>query len=646
MARWPVAVMLLAATLLVVSGPVGAQVDVDLSIRDVRLEPDGSTQLDVLVRGLTDTDLEQTTFRVLEDGAGVDEPAVETLEDGQVAGENVFTILALDASGSMRGEPIVQVRQAASRAAEVLVAEGIAVGLVSFATEPQVLATPTLDEPRLQRVIAGIEAGGWTALFDAVIASVRAASAFDGIGSIVVFADGEDNRSTATLEEAITAANDAGLAIDVVVLETERLEVETLQPLAEDTGGRLLRAASVDEVAAAFDAVVSDVANRVTLSYESDRLTDDDLQITVVAETPVGSLDATALTLNPRVAPAPPPDVRPPSEVWPPFLGSPLGPWIGVALAFLATLILAWVLLVVPRRSIGEQRLDRGLRVVDRRGAGVPARSGSLPTAQLTERAIELVARVPKPAGFEQRLQARIDRAAWPMRADEFIVLTIASGLLGALLVAAFTGRTAIGVLGGIAGLPLPWLIMSRQVDRRRVAFVEQLPGTLVILAGSLRGGYGLQQAIDAVVRESDDPTSAEFARVLAETRLGLPLEAALEGMAERLDSPDLRWVVMAIAIQKEVGGNLAELLTTVAATMRARGNLRRQIQTLSAEGRLSARVIGAMPALVIAALTIINLDYVQILFVDPRGRLLLVIALGLLVTGALWLRQLVRIEV
>ena len=125
-------------------------------------------------------------------------------------------------------------------------------------------------------------------------------------------------------------------------------------------------------------------------------------------------------------------------------------------------------------------------------------------------------------------------------------------------------------------------------------AFNEGLADTLQLISGSLSAGLSLAQSVDTVVREGMEPIADEFKRVLVETRLGVPLEAALQGVAERMGSKDFEWVVMAIRIQREVGGNLAELLNTVGATLRERDYLRRQVQTLAAEGKLSATFLAA----------------------------------------------------
>ncbi len=135
----------------------------------------------------------------------------------------------------------------------------------------------------------------------------------------------------------------------------------------------------------------------------------------------------------------------------------------------------------------------------------------------------------------------------------------------------------------------LPWLYLGMRKSRRLKAFNGQLAETLQLIAGSLSAGLSLAQSLDTVVREGSDPVAGEFRRALIEARLGVQVEDSLDSIAKRMESADFEWIVMAIRIQREVGGNLAELLLKVAATMRERDYLRRQVKTLSAEGKMSA---------------------------------------------------------
>ena len=159
----------------------------------------------------------------------------------------------------------------------------------------------------------------------------------------------------------------------------------------------------------------------------------------------------------------------------------------------------------------------------------------------------------------------------------------------------------------------MPWLYLGFKRSRRLKAFNAQLAGCLQLMAGSLQAGLSLAQALDTVVREGTEPLAGEFRRALVETRLGVPIEDALESIGERMESADFEWTVMAIRIQREVGGNLAELLLNVAATLRERDYLRRQVKSLSAEGRFSAYILLALPPVHHAVHECVtNPDYLQ----------------------------------
>ncbi|WP_287007181.1 type II secretion system F family protein [Candidatus Aquicultor secundus] len=166
------------------------------------------------------------------------------------------------------------------------------------------------------------------------------------------------------------------------------------------------------------------------------------------------------------------------------------------------------------------------------------------------------------------------------------------------------------------------------------------------MLAGSLRAGYSMLQAISLASEESKPPISDEFKRVLSETRLGLSIEVALNKMAARVESDDFHWMVLAINIQREVGGNLAEILDIVAKTIRERETLKRQIKTLTAEGRLSSYILIALPFAITAILLVINPGYMSLLFTNVLGWIMAGVAGILMIIGIIWMRKIVSIEV
>jgi Flp pilus assembly protein TadB len=197
-----------------------------------------------------------------------------------------------------------------------------------------------------------------------------------------------------------------------------------------------------------------------------------------------------------------------------------------------------------------------------------------------------------------------------------------------------------------VAGWLSMRVLLSVRMGRRRAAFGEQQPDVLQLIASSLQSGFSLAQALDAVVREGTQPAAAEFSRALGEARIGADLADALDGVAARMDSRDMRWTVMAIRIQRSVGGNLAEVLRNTIATMRERSFLRRHVRALSAEGRLSAYVLVALPVLLSGWLFYTSASYMRLLYTTTYGVLMLGGAAVLVVIGALWMRALIKVEV
>jgi tight adherence protein B len=210
-------------------------------------------------------------------------------------------------------------------------------------------------------------------------------------------------------------------------------------------------------------------------------------------------------------------------------------------------------------------------------------------------------------------------------------------------------GFLLFGPVGLVLGLVLPAVLapsfLSVMRGRRRRKFGDQLGETLLLLAGSLRAGYGLVQAVDSVARESEKPMSDEFGRVVVETRLGRDLNEALNAVANRVGSEDFQWVVEAMEIHRDVGGDLAEVLDHVGDTIRARSRVQRQVRALSAEGRMSATVLFILPFGVALLVASSNPDYLDELFTTNAGRVMLVGAGTLLVLGGLWLRRIVKPE-
>jgi tight adherence protein B len=212
-------------------------------------------------------------------------------------------------------------------------------------------------------------------------------------------------------------------------------------------------------------------------------------------------------------------------------------------------------------------------------------------------------------------LKAQLEEAHIPMRPGEFVIVSIAAGLaLGAVLTG-ITGAWIFGAIGVVLGPLGGMAVLKRKVTMRRNAFAEQLPDALSLIASSLSAGHTFLRAIQMMCEESEPPLSEEFARVVSETRLGDSVVDALARMAQRLELRDLDWVVQAIRIQQTVGGKLADLLHTLADFIRAREEVRREVRVLTAEGRMSAWVLGGLPLFLLLAIQVIDPEYMKPMF-------------------------------
>lgn len=337
------------------------------------------------------------------------------------------------------------------------------------------------------------------------------------------------------------------------------------------------------------------------------------------------------------------------------FVGSDASRWVMVlAAAGAAAALVASVPVVLGRRGRHVERALAGYEPPSRE-AGEPAASrsrsvdgpqGPIPPAEtaVVQSGIDLATRLAARSGALGRLERLLEQADVPLRAGELCfylpVVAILTFLAGAVLFGPLIGLVAAGTL-----LVAPIAVLERRRSRRLQQFARMLPGTLSLLAGSLRAGFSLMQGLEAVAQESSDPMRRELQRVFTEVRLGRTVEDALGDVADRMASTDLAWTVMAITIQREVGGNLALLLDTVADTMQQRERLRREVRALTAEGRLSAVILTLFPPGIALALAILNPGYLEILLDHTIGIIAIVAAVAANIVGWIWLRRVIDVE-
>jgi tight adherence protein B len=264
-----------------------------------------------------------------------------------------------------------------------------------------------------------------------------------------------------------------------------------------------------------------------------------------------------------------------------------------------------------------------------------------------------LVGRLLAGLGLGPRIAIALARADLPLKASEFSLIVLTAGGLGFAIGALRVGSVLGPVQGPVAGLALgtvfgavPIFYLRMKVAQRQRAFTAQLPDVLTLLVGSLRAGHGLAQALDTLVEEVQPPAKVEFARVMRAVGLGMPVQGALRDMAERVGSDDLDLIITAITAQYEMGGNLAETLETIGATVRDRINLLREIRVLTAQQRYTGYVLAVLPVVSGVLLFVLNPRYMGGLFEPGWVRLLPVTAIGLQLVGFLIMRRIVDIDV
>lgn len=253
-----------------------------------------------------------------------------------------------------------------------------------------------------------------------------------------------------------------------------------------------------------------------------------------------------------------------------------------------------------------------------------------------------LVSRVPQFADLPSLLEA--SGVSWSVQT--FVLLTVGSAA-GVFLAGLALGRgVLLAALLAAATAWGPYVTLRVRRARRIARFEEGFPDAIDMLGRAIRAGHPLSAGVQMVGQEMGEPVGGEFRRLFEQQRFGVPFAEALMGMVDRVDLVDVRIFATAVLVQREVGGNLAEILDNISAMIRSRFKIRRQLRTYTAQGRLSGMVVGVMPIVVGAAFYVLNPDYIMLLFRHPLGRLMLVMAITLQIFGYFWIRKVVTIEI
>ncbi|CAA9276152.1 MAG: Flp pilus assembly protein TadB, partial [uncultured Blastococcus sp.] len=603
--------------------------------------------------GGSSPDLDEVT--VTFDGAQL-EAVAEPLEDSATTLRRT-AVLAVDVSDSMRGAKFAAAKTAAG-AFLADVPDDVRVGLVTYSGQVRVEQEPTADLTQVAAALDGLTLSRGTRLYDGLRQAVAVAGA-EGARSVLVLSDGRDT-SGSPLARTAAAVEQAGVKVDVVALAQTEADEAMLGRLAEAGNGSVLSADDpaaltrlfADEAAVLARQVLVTVDPPAGLAGQEGTLS---VAVPVDGETvtdeafvtmPAGAARTTAPDEEPVADPQPAPVAAPTRQVSEELMLAGLA---AAALAVAAMVLLAFG----GSRGVRPDAVERGIEAYTRAGARKRAQAEREAEQQagsgsVTKNAVAVAEGILEGRqGLEAALGDRLDAAGSALKPAEWLLThagtVVLAGAAGLLLSGGNVLVTAVALVLGAVG---PWAYLAVRRTRRLKAFGAALADTLQLMAGSLSAGLSLAQSVDTVVREGSDPIAGEFRRALVEARLGVDLEEALAGIAERMESVDFEWVVMAIRIQREVGGNLSELLTKVAETIREREYLVRQVKTLSAEGRLSVWILGGLPPVFTAYLGLANPSYLAPMFSSPPGLFLMGLMVVLLAVGVVWMKKVTKVDV
>ncbi len=631
---------LAALALLMAAAPAGAQLS-EGEIQIVDLDATGYPTIEVTVdvpRSFADTTLTADEFS-LDEGGVAREITVEKLA------ETTGIVLAIDTSGSMAGEAI-----AAAKASALAFVDGLPdshpVAVVGFGDSVVRASELTTDRAATRNAIGSLRATGETSLYDALIesASILQTAGTDRV-ALVLLSDGADTASSATPDAVVGALTSSDVALYSIGLETGDSQLSELSALTDRAGGAFLSTTALADLAAVYDGLAARLANQYRLRFEATSSGPVEVRVVAVSGDRLAGANLVTELKAADAAPAPTTSTDPQASTDPqfleavPFLAPPKGMleagW--VMWAGLGALGFAFATVSYAAFSMAGDKPRRRLEPRATPKAGDTQLSGVATWAS------GLVDRTFLNGTRRGAMNAALDRAGLNLRPGEFIVLVGCVSV--AVLALGWLMHPLIGIIGAIVVALSARSFVGYMGSRRRNRFANQLDNTLLVMAGSLRAGHGIQRALVAVAEESDSPTGEEFTRVVAETRIGRDLVEALQGIADRLGNEDFEWVVRAVAINRELGGNLSEVLDNVGDTIRERNQLRRQVSALSAEGKLSAIVLYVLPFGVAGFVRLTNPTYLSELTKSNFGLGAIGLAILLMIGGGAWIKKIVQVQ-
>jgi len=607
----------------------------------------------VVVRRIDSTSITAVKVDIATPGTVVDPKGVTLRENGSPARDlrvgrladaktPAATVLLIDTATSMSDASKISEVKTAAKALVAGKGPSEQMAVVAYGGTSRVVQDLTADRAAITNAIDRLAVSGTPALYAGVrMASNLLINRTDLLGSMVIVGDSGNATKLTTGTDASADLVSTKAMTFVIGLRPGPGSLADLAALASAAHGRYVDAADGAGVTRAFTGVHDSLAGQLELTYSS-KLKKGSADLEISAG---GGAAAAQLVAGEVVVGA---DTNPPAvSVFqaPPLLRGKTGLLIIALLVLVAAGLMSYAIVALVTRV--ESSLTTALRPYadDARGDGADDQEGSLVQTALMQRAVQTTARIAQERGILDRVETLLEQASLALRPAEAILFyAVGVSLLTAVL---FVAKGPIlGLVGGVVVAVIPPAGLALLARKRLKQFNSQLPDTLQLLASSLRAGFSFLQGVESVAAEVDDPMGGELRRVIIEARLGRPVEEALDECAVRMKSPDFDWAVMAVGIQREVGGNLAELLQTVSVTMVERERLRRDVKALTAEGRMSGIVLGCLPPGLGLFFYVSNPTYMKPLFNHATGQIAVGVATVAMLIGFAWMNKCVQIDV
>lgn len=503
------------------------------------------------------------------------------------------------------------------------------------------------DSAAVVSAIDGVIADGDAATWDALTRAADMLSTSDApMKRVVAYLGAPDKLSTTSPGAAETALRIADARLDVMAL-APGAPSSRLAEMVGVTGGSVQQLASDEEYAGATEAELNRISSQYHLEFAAPGGDGSvvDLEFAVPGQDEPLTASVERSSINAGIFGLSAVDTS--RGLLTTLMSNPAVRWLAVLL--LAASVIGFVWSVLNMVLPDANSLSSRLQVYEESDGPIEGEDGDvhgMMTVPMLQRAVDFTGEMAEKRGFLESIEVSLERASLPLRAAEAMFFVVTASILLGVVATALTGSLLIGFVVLGFGLMTPKAVLDTKVRRRQKKFVALLPDMLTLLAGTLKAGYSITQAFEAVSKEVEEPMGKELRRVVTEHRLGRTLEDALDSTAERMGSDDFAWTVMAIKIQREVGGNLAELLLTVSDTMTQRERLRRDVNSLTAEGRVSAFILGLLPPGLGVVMFVMNREYIASLFTPGLGYFMIGAAVVAMIIGFVWMKKIITIEV